>query len=563
MTRPYWSRYADARVSRRRALRSGAMLAAGAAALPLVGCSDEASAPTAGDQHRTGGTLRFGTSLPLSYGLDPHLEQGGGLPVIAKLYGYTHHIDPRDGGLILDHAASIEQTEPEVYVFRLGEHRFHAAGGLASAGRSVTADDVVSSLRRFRDHPLVVSDWWHTNMLLAEGAADPRTVILRTKRPYADSLHEMGQINAGAILPRESIDGQLDLRAGGVGSGPLRIDTAATPLPGESSTERARLLRFDAYGRQPAYVDAMEWRVFASDVEKTTAFREGAADVAGCRDRREADELGGIAGTVIIEEPSLSWTSIGLRVDKPPFDDLRVRRAIDIALDRDAMIAIAAAGRGEVAGPVNPHLGAGFWSLPAAEILAAQGGDRSLDERRTEARSLLDAAGAASATIKLQVAEVPELLDLAAIVREQLGAVGLTVDIEPMPLIKWFFSYRQGTFDATLISHPPYESPDSSLRLYHSAGGDGTGNQFGFKDLAIDALIERSWGETGRAVRQDAVLRAQRQMIEARPLVHLFTGTGYTAARSYVRDSGLELPGSLSRYHYEQWLDLPVKGRPD
>jgi peptide/nickel transport system substrate-binding protein len=556
MTRPYWSRYADVRVSRRRALRSGAMLAVAAAALPLVGCSDGASAPTAGDRPRPGATLRFGTSLPMSYGLDPHLEQSGGLPLIAKLYGYTHHVDPRDGGLILDHAASIEQTEPDVYVFRLGEHRFHAAGGLASSGRSVTAHDVVSSWRRFRDHPLVVSDWWHTNMLVAEGAANPRTVIIRTKRPYADSLHEMGQINAGAILPRESIDGQLDLRGGGVGSGPLHIDTAATP-------ERARLLRFDAYAPRSTYVDAMEWRVFASDAGKASAFREGAVDVAGCRDLREAEELGGIAGAVIVEEPSLSWTSIGLRVDRPPFDDLRVRRAIDIALDRDAMIEIAATGRGEVAGPVNPHLSAGFWSLPTAEILAAQGGDRSLAERRTEARSLLDAAGAASATIKLQVAEVAELLDLAAILREQLGAVGLTVSIEPMPLIKWFFSYQRGTFDATLISHPPYESPDSSLRLYHSAGGDGTGNRFGFNDLAIDALIERSWGEMDRAVRQDAVLRAQRQMIEARPMVHLFTGTAYTAARLYVRNSGLELPGSLSRYHYAQWLDLPVKGRPD
>lgn len=554
MTRPYWSRYTDIRMSRRGAIRSGAMLVAGAAALPFVGCSDEASAPTAGEPPRPGGTLRFGTSLPFSYGLDPHLEQGGGLGIIAKLYGYTHHVDPRDGSLILDHAASVEQPEPEVYVIRLGEHRFHDAS--PANGRAVNADDVVSSLRRFRDHPLVLSDWWHTNMLGAEGAANPRTVIIRTKRPYADSLHEMGQINAGAILPSESIEAQLDLRPGGAGSGPLRIDTAATP-------ERARLLRFDAYARQAAYVDAMEWRVFASDAEKTSAFRERAVDIAGCRDRREADELRDSGGTVIVEEPSLSWTSIGLRVDKPPFTDLRVRRAIDVALDRAAMIAIAAASRGEVAGPVNPHLGAGFWSLPADEILAAQGGDRIIDERRTEARALLEAAGAASATIKLQVAEVPELLDLAAIIREQLAAAGMTVEIEAMPLIKWFFSYRQGTFDATLISHPPYESPDSAMRLYHSAGGDGMGNQFGFKDLAIDALIERSWGETDRAARQGAVLRAQRQMIEARTMLHLFTGTAYTAARSYVRDSGLELPGSLSRYHYAQWLDLPVKGRPD
>ena len=51
---------------------------------------------------------------------------------------------------------------------------------------------------------------------------------------------------------------------------------------------------------------------------------------------------------------------------------------------------------------------------------------------------------------------------------------------------------------------------------------------------------------------------AQRLMIEDRPLIHLFSGVGYSAAHGYVRDTGFELPGSLQRAHYRQWLALPA-----
>ena len=79
----------------------------------------------------------------------------------------------------------------------------------------------------------------------------------------------------------------------------------------------------------------------------------------------------------------------------------------------------------------------------------------------------------------------------------------------------------------------------------------------------IDWLLERSWAEEEREQRRSTVLEVQRLMIEARPMVHLFSGSAYTVVREYVRDSGLDLPGSLARYAYRQWLDLPVDGRPD
>ncbi len=551
VTPSFWTRVSRQRLSRRRALLSAAVAAGAASLLPIAACDGDEPDPTA-ELPRPGGTLRYGGSIPFSYGLDPHLEQGGGLPVIARTYGYLFHVDPRDDSLILDHADSVEQPEPGVYVIRLGERRFHQRA--PGNGRAVTGDDAVLSMRRYRDHPLVTSKWWHAKLLAGEGASSPTTIVVRTTRPYVYSLHEMGQINGGAILPREAIESQLDLRAGASGSGPFQI------AGGSSSTE-ARLERFEGYA-STAHLDAMQWRVFDADQEKAAAFRDRSIDAIGVRDRREAFEFAS-NDVDIVAEPSLSWMSIGWRVDRPPFNDDRVRLAMDMAIERAALLSDAATSDGDVAGPVNAHLAGGFWSLPREELLAAQRDDLASDARIAEARRLLDAAGVRDATIELQVAAAPELLDLAALIREQVLRAGVDLTIRSLPLPGWFFNFRGGNFHATLINHTPYETPDAPLRLYHSQGAEGTGNVFGFSAPAIDWLVERSWAEEDRTQRQATVLEAQRRMIEARPMLHLFSGSAYTVAREYVRDSGLDLPGSLARYAYRQWLDLPVKGRPD
>jgi peptide/nickel transport system substrate-binding protein len=543
--------YVAPRVTRRRVLAIGGAMALGGAALQFAGC-DDGDTPAARETPRAGGTLRFGLTTPISYGLDPHLERGGGLPIIARLYGYPFHVDPDTDALLFDHATAVEQPEAGVYVIRLGSHRLHAS---VASGRTVRSHDVAHSMFRYRDHPFVLNKWWHTKMLAGAGGTDDGTVVLRTQRPYVYSLAEIGDINAGAILPREVIEQQVDLRGADAGSGPLQLGEASIP-------DRVTLTRFPGYAGERAYVDAMEWRVFASLEEARAALETRAIDVAPLRSRADLDDLSR-AGIQAVEEMSRSWYSIGLRVDRPPLSDVRVRRAIDLAVDREELIDQAALGRGAPAGPVSGQLAGGDWALSPAELAVAYESALSREERLTSARQLLAAAGASNIALRLQAADAPELMDLAKVIATQLRGAGMDVSIEALPLVRWFANYRSGDFETTLISHPPFETPDGSLRLYHSLGATGEGNQFGFGDPAIDALIERSWGQADPNARRKTLLEAQRLMLEGRPLIHLFAGSSYTAAHAYVRDSGLALAASLARYHYRQWLDLPVTGRRD
>jgi ABC-type transport system substrate-binding protein len=544
-----------ARITRRRLLAAGAAGASAAALLAACGGTKRAADAPPTRTPKRGGTLRTGTTLPIAYGLDPQIETGTGLAIFPRVYGYLHHVDPDGDALLYDHAREMEQPDATTYIFHLRpDIRFQDAAPVS--GRAVTAEDVALSIARYRDNPLVSTKTWHATMLDRIETPDAATLRVTTRIPYAWSLAELGGISAGAIIPKEQM--AADLSGGGAGSGPFRVERA-------SREGGARIVRSDTYYGAPLpYLDAMEWLLFANDDTKDAALRTYSIDAAAVPDRLEKEALAAASKDLITEaEQGLAWLSIGLRVDRAPFADERVRRAIDIGLDRGAMIRDIAFNDGEELGPVNPHMAGGYWSLPPADVAAAHESTRPLDERRADARALIEAAGAGAAPILLQVAKLPQLLDVATVVRDQLREIGLTVQLETIDQLAWFLGFRQGDFHATLISHEPYETPDMPTRLYHSRGLDGTASPFGFGDATIDLLLEHSWGEADRETRRGTLLEAQRKMMAARPLISLFTNTSYQTAWRYVQGRQPRAMGAMAQYNYGQWIDATPAGRPD
>ncbi len=544
----YWSKFTQTRVSRRRALVGGSSLVVATAA--WAACGGDGGEPEPGTiKPVRGGVLRIGTTVPFS-GLDPQTEAGTGLAITARLYGYLLHIDPRDDSVIYDQADSVEQPEPATYIFRLRpDIRFHDVE--PTRGRALVADDVVQSIERFRANALTPTRTFHTDVLDRVDAVDTLSVRVTTKIPYVYTLSYLGDISAGALLPSEYVRASTSLYTDAAGTGPFKLE-ATTP------TEHARLIRHEGYYRAPIpYLDAMEWQVFKDNASKYEALGRGDVQVVPAGSRQEVQSLADEhSGLEVTPEPSLSSTALGLRVDRPPFSDPRVRLAIDLAIDRDAMIRDIAFSDGRLLGPVNPELSGGFWSLFDDEIRAPFAGTTPIDRRLESAGQLLVAAGFAGGTFKLQVPNTPAMLDLAGSVRDQLQRISLVAKVEPLDLLTWFTNFRRGAYEASLITHLPYESADVPLRFYHSRGPDGTGSPFGFADGAIDALVERSWSEANREARQATIHDAQTLMINARPMIPLFTAIGYSAAWGQVQNRRPGLLGSLAQYNYEQWLRM-------
>ena len=399
---PYWGKFLRRRTSRRRVLAAGAGVIVAAPAVLACGTSGNRGSSASTPVPRRGGILRFGTSLPLSYGLDPQIEIGSGLEIFPRVYGYLLHIDPRDDSLITDHATSIEQPDETTTIVHLDPNvRFQDIAPVNA--RAVDAQDTARSIERYRDNPLVLNKTWHTKVLDRIEATDPAMLRITTRSPNVYSLSEIGGISGGAIIPRELIDGAVDLSTSGIGSGPFQIDSVAR---NGASRISATLLTFAS--PSPTSTQS-SGRCSMTTTAAWLPSTGAAVDIAPNRDGSEAQRLASKTADIsVLSQPSLAYLSLGLRVDWPPFSDPRVREAIDIGLDRSALIRDIALGEGQVLGPVNPHIASGFWSLPDEEVTAAQGGGTPVAQRLATARAMLDQAGAGSSRILLQVAKVPQ-----------------------------------------------------------------------------------------------------------------------------------------------------------
>jgi len=574
----FWDKFTNQRVSRRRAMQMAAIGGASAGAIAIVGCSSSKSSnntPSAGASAGAGGTPSEGTpkaggtlngTVSLVLGMDP-MKASTFLTHALASYSYSRLMRFKTtlGVLSQDQwyqpepevAAKVENPDPLTYIFTLrNDVKFHNVAPVN--GRQVVAADVVYSFNRYRSISPNAADFSFVDTVTA--SADNTQVTFKLKEPFGLFLNRIASFQDLWIMPHEFIEQSANAADQSMlGSGPFMFDkyTAGSVIAWKKNPD---YFEKDASGNSLPYLDAVNLAIITDQNQVLSQFAAGTLDTITVPPQL-IDSFKSQNPNAIVDQSlnnilsflyfdPLAWTA-----NKPPFNDERVREAMDIALDRDAISREIAFGDGQVLGPVNPHLANGFWSLPRDEIVASQRGGDAIETRRAAAQGMLAAADAAGAHIRLQVAKMPQLLDVADVVASHLRQIGLIVDLETLDQLAWYVNFRRGDFDATIIGQLPYESPDQPTRMYHSGGVDGNGSMFGFSDPAIDALVERSWGEMDRGQRQQTLLDAQRRMIAARPMIQLFTSTAYSSAWSYVRNRRPGIAGAMAQYDYEQWID--------
>ena len=566
-----YDRFLKQRLSRRRLLAGAGGAAMGTAGLVLLGCSDDggnggatpiAGTPTTGaPTPRSGGTLTIGSTVSTVLGIDPQTEIALGLLIFPRVYGYLIHQDPRDDSVIRDQAEAWELVDESEYIFTIRDDvRYQAVtfdGQPDVGGRNVEARDVVASIRRFVANLLVFAPkTLFTEILEEPEARDPRTVFMRTRMPYVYTLEGLGSIFS-AIIPEELTDLDVveNLNFGGVGSGPYIVESV-------NGQEEIRIRKNPDYFRKPVpYVDNMIFRVIPDPGTIEANFRSQAIDAFGPSNtliaERVAQFTSGGHNAIIEESPNLAYVSFGMDVTQPPFNNIKAREAIDLALDREELIEKITFGTGEILGPVNQHLRDGFWSLPEDELRRAYGMDLPKEERLQKARDLISEAGVEGASIELKYPQLVNITQAAELIQQQLQAVGFQVSLVGEPLIIWFVqTLSQSNFHATLHAHLPYESPNIPIRYFHSKGVPSTESWHHYANSDIDAIIERHWGEFDEGVRQETLREVQRLILaEHGPMLNLYTGKLRSAYWSYLKNWQRELPGSMQQYVYDNWLD--------
>jgi peptide/nickel transport system substrate-binding protein len=424
------------RLSRRDLLRRTAVLGLGSAALAtLLGAcvDDDSSASGSGSPATTGAATspvrqpRRGGTLKVALTGDPPnldlMQTTDSIVVLitAHLYDtlFTWDASYRAVRLL---AASHEVREDGLL------HRVRLREGVTfHNGEPLSAADVIASIER-----------WGTLSGLGEGlleavreivAVDPLTIEFEMNRPFGTFAMALArQLQGCAIYPKSVIDRSSETElAEYVGTGPYRFVEW-------QPDQRVRLERFDGYvsppgerdgyaGRKSQHLDALDFMPVRSEASRVAGVQAGDYHYLETVSPDQSSTLQGTPNVAVEVLPADSWLNVVLNLRSPVLNDLRVRRAIQLALDHDA---IMRAAFGEGFYELTPEL------VPGAPTWFSEAGAEYFNQRRPEeSRRLLAESAYDGAPLRMMTTqEVQQEYNATLTMKQQLEAVGFRVDLQ-------------------------------------------------------------------------------------------------------------------------------------
>ncbi len=565
----YWQ---SKRVSRRNVLAGAATGTAALSAIALVGCSSSSNKPSNGSNPssaptsppatdgsqdgpgKPGGILnvRQGTALPSMKPFGPSIfALAQGLYLGFTTFDHMWYVPTDTGEVQLFLATKYEQPDPLNLTVTIGDAVFHDKAPVS--GRKVKAQDIAASFKRFREEIGIGYDWLH-NVMDDIVAIDDHTIKITQNQPWAwvFTSSNAGSPITSSILPEEILHRDDILQSDAIGSGQWVLQS-------HDNGANIQLRKFQNFRQfagtksiagQP-FLDGINNKLITDDVAALAAFKAGEIDTYGFTNKTEAEDTKQALGDKIVVGSDLSRDYYTLMLQyEPPFTDERVRKAINLLIDRDEAILLLAEGSARKCGPMPP----------AHKKYALSEDDPDLQEYFrhdiADAKKMLDAAGFDyNQVIEFKHSVRPGDAQISQILQQQLKRGGVQTKLVPEDLVKWFSqSLGQSNFHMTAFLHLPYEDPDLPLRFYLGGKGDRK-NFMQYQDADVDKAVLAAAGELDETARIEKVKEAQRViMAKTSPMINLFSEIGYGGRYSYIKGA-VTGRGSYGLFNRTNWLD--------
>jgi oligopeptide transport system substrate-binding protein len=506
-------------------------------------------------ERHAGGTLRLGLGVdPAS--IDPRfvVDEEGEL-VVSALFEPLVTLDDRLG--VIPAAAERWQLDDEgrVFTFELRDASFHN-------GTPVTADDFVRAFDRITDGTADPPSFLAYLLEPVEGAAaaaaegaelvgveavDPSTLVIRLTEPVPGFLRTLAH---PSLVPVPAVADD-DVEAFGeqpIGNGPFAM---AGPREPEAFL---RLARF-ADHHTPARLDEVVLQIYPDDPSREQQwedFVDGQLQVADVPPERldEARETYGEAsdgytGPGVLDGITSTVYLYGFDTTREPFDDPRVRRAISLSIDRDALADEVMQGTRVAATSLVPP------PIPGSQTDACEHCRHDPEAARAE----LEEADVILDELQLTHNRGRTHTAIAESMASDLeDALGITVDLQGEDLQPFVLGVRRGEVPFFRLGWETGD-PDPGAYLYpmfHSSQV-GMDNLTRYADEEVDALLDEARASADERDARASYAEAERRILADAPVVPLLWYRHTTAIAPTVRDLRWSPLGRLDLAR--AWLD--------
>lgn len=471
-------------------------------------------------------------------GLSPHQTALTGGDNWATRQCFDWLVKPEDGTFAIrpaDFRPSLAESwesspDARTWTYRLRRGvMFHKGHG------EMTSEDVVFSFGRHLDRSIVTNQKALYSNLASVEAVDRYTVRFTTRRP--DPLFNgstITNISSGILCKRAFEERGQGYNMDPIATGPWQVESVS---PTQGVLFSAFREHFDGVAAWPQ----LRVGFIADTTARTLAFASGQVDmIEGVRAPGWIPSMRGRMPQAQFDATAPgSFNLLHLNLTRPPLNDLRVRQAIRLAINNEAIAAAYPGLSVPMVGIIAPQFAG---SVRKADLPAELRYEH--DQRR--ARALLAEAGHPNGvTIPCFTSQREDFSSIMLMIQEQLRAVNIRLDMRIIDHATMHAENRRDRNNVALLSssYPPVPTTPFLHQLHSSAGvkPDMTGGEnyshYGVAMPGIDSLIESAEAEPDFERRIALIHQIERQVLRDLPLLGLVT-LSYVIARNPRIDVG-------------------------
>ena len=377
-------------------------------------------------------------------------------------------------------------------------------------GDPLTAADVVFTLNSLRDPAVAAPGAFILGFVESVEAVDDLTVRVTTEAPFAPILAHLAHTATSVLNERAVTEAGEDYGTEVVvGTGPFKF------VEWEIASQIV-LDRNDDWWGGDVLPERVVFRPITEGTVRAIELEAGAVDIAYDLQTSPRDAMRALENPNLIttETPTLATAYVGFNAQKEPFDDVRVRQAINYAVDVEPMIDAILEGIGGVAtSPISDMVFGAHTDLDAYEY----------DPER--ARALLAEAGYGDGfSTSLWTNDNPIRIQIAEIMQAQLGDVGIDVDVQVLEWSTYLADTAAGAHDMFILGWVTVtgDADYGLYALFHSSQFGSAGNRTFWSSDRVDELLELGRTEADPELRVQYYLEAQEIIAEEAPWVFLY-----------------------------------------
>lgn len=443
--------------------------------------------------------------------LDPHGQNDNvSSQVNGQIYSRLVFFD-EDMKVQPDIAIEWEQVDDLNWDFKIREGvKFHN-------GEELTPEDVKFSLDRHMASPEVS----HTLEAIEKVTVmDDGVVRVTTKRPFAALLAHLGHSSVMMLNEKAVEEAGENFGQKPVGSGPFKFKDW---VAGDSIT----LEKFDGYFGEEPVIETMVFRNIPEGTNRTIALETGEVDLVIDVDPtdkarvEENEELEYLAG------PGFGVDYIGFNMMKEPFNDIRVRKAINYAINVEEIVDVIMQGTANVA------------NAPLQEDAFGANTDlKAYEYNPDKARELLKEAGLEDGFETVIATNDNGLrVNIAEMVQSHLSDVGIDLTVDIMEWGKYLEVTGGGHHEMFILgwTNSTGDADNGLSSRYLTENQGDAGNRMFYSNEKVDELIKEAGGEKDETKRANLYKEAQAIIMDDAPDVLLMNKLYTFGMQKYVK----------------------------